>query len=69
MPHCRAKAIATGNATVPVDNGITLLASSSVNIDTTKPLAKAALEAGSIEEIDGATAPKFAELPANGSTV
>lgn len=66
MPRCRAKA---GFLTVPVDNGITLTEASTTNIDTTKPLAKAALEAGQIEEIDNATAPKFPELPAAGSTV
>lgn len=69
MPRCRAKATATGNATVPVDNGITLTEASSVNIDVAKPLAAAALTAKTIEQIDSATAPTYAELPANGSSV
>lgn len=69
MPHCRAKATASGNATVPVDNGITLTEASSINIDVALPLAAAALVAKTIEQLDGVTAPKFAELPAAGSNV
>jgi hypothetical protein len=69
MPHCRAKATPEANSTVAVDNGITLTEQSSVNIDTAKPLAKAALEAGSIVELDASAAPKYAGLPANESTV
>lgn len=69
MPRCRAVASAHMNRTVPLDNGLTLTEASSVNIDTTKPIAKAALEANEIETLDSATAPKYAELPAAGSTI
>jgi hypothetical protein len=69
MPRCRAKPNGSGNATVAVDNGITLTEASTTNIDVTLALAKAAIEAGTVEQIDNATTPKFAELPANGSNV
>lgn len=69
MPHCRAKATPEGNATVAVDNGITLTEQSSINIDVALPLAAAALTAKTIETLDNVTAPKFAELPGAGSNV
>jgi hypothetical protein len=62
MPHVRATA---ANNVVQLDNGVTVTPNSSINVDTTLPLAKAALEAKppTIEALDSAVAPKF--IPAD----
>jgi hypothetical protein len=58
MPHVRATA---ANPVVNLDNGVTVTPNSSINVDTTLPLAKAALEAKppTIEALDAVAAPKF----------
>jgi hypothetical protein len=54
MPHIRAAA--TQNF-VQVDDGVTVRPNSFINVDTTRPLAAAAIAAGEIEVLDAEPAP------------